>query len=29
MGWTLEYARRMLPRLAEFKPRWLEEPVTG
>jgi L-rhamnonate dehydratase len=27
MGWTLEYARRMLPRLAEFNPRWLEEPV--
>jgi L-alanine-DL-glutamate epimerase-like enolase superfamily enzyme len=29
MGWTLEYARRMLPRLAEFNPRWLEEPVIG
>lgn len=27
MGWTLDYARRMLPRLAEFQPRWLEEPV--
>jgi L-alanine-DL-glutamate epimerase-like enolase superfamily enzyme len=27
MGWTLEYARRMVPRLAEFNPRWLEEPV--
>lgn len=27
MGWTLEYARRMLPRLVEFNPRWLEEPV--
>ena len=27
MGWTLEYARRMLPRLAEFEPRWIEEPV--
>ena len=27
MGWTLEYARRMLPRLKEFNPRWLEEPV--
>ncbi len=26
-GWTLEYARRMLPKLAEFEPRWLEEPV--
>ena len=28
MGWTLEYARRMLPRLAPFNLRWLEEPVT-
>ncbi|KKC34383.1 L-rhamnose 1-epimerase [Devosia psychrophila] len=27
MGWTLEYARRMIPRLLEFSPRWLEEPV--
>lgn len=27
MGWSLEYARRMLPMLAEFRPRWLEEPV--
>lgn len=27
MGWSLEYARRMLPLLAEFNPRWLEEPV--
>lgn len=27
MGWTLEYARRFLPRLAEFNLRWLEEPV--
>jgi len=27
MGWTMEYARRMIPRLAEFNPRWLEEPV--
>jgi L-alanine-DL-glutamate epimerase and related enzymes of enolase superfamily len=27
MGWTLEYARRMLPLLAEFNLRWLEEPV--
>jgi L-rhamnonate dehydratase len=27
MGWTLEYARRMIPRLAPFNPRWLEEPV--
>ncbi|MDR5780945.1 L-rhamnonate dehydratase [Caballeronia sp. LZ065] len=29
MGWTLEYARRMLPRLAPFNPRWIEEPVIG
>jgi L-lyxonate dehydratase len=27
MGWTLDYARRMLPRLAPFNLRWLEEPV--
>ena len=27
MGWTLEYAKRMLPRLEKFQPRWLEEPV--
>lgn len=27
MGWTLEYAKRMLPKLARFEPRWLEEPV--
>jgi L-rhamnonate dehydratase len=27
MGWTLEYARRMLPRLAPFNLRWIEEPV--
>ena len=27
MGWTLEYARRMLPLLAPFNPRWLEEPA--
>lgn len=27
MGWTLEYARRIVPRLAAFNPRWLEEPV--
>lgn len=27
MGWSLEYARRMLPLLSEFRPRWLEEPV--
>jgi L-rhamnonate dehydratase len=27
MGWTLDYARRMLPLLAPFNLRWLEEPV--
>ncbi|MBC2664921.1 L-rhamnonate dehydratase [Novosphingobium flavum] len=27
MGWDLDYARRMLPKLEQFEPRWLEEPV--
>src|SRR5256885_11944369 len=27
LGWNLEYARRMLPKLEKFEPRWLEEPV--
>ncbi len=27
MGWNLEYTKRMLPKLARFEPRWLEEPV--
>ncbi len=27
MGWTLEYARRMLPLVEPFHLRWLEEPV--
>ena len=27
MGWTLDYARRVLPLLEPFKLRWLEEPV--
>ncbi|WP_271272673.1 L-rhamnonate dehydratase [Aliamphritea hakodatensis] len=27
MGWSLEYARRILPKLERFEPRWLEEPV--
>ena len=27
MGWTLDYARRMIPRLEPFNLRWLEEPV--
>ena len=27
MGWTLDYAKRMLPLLEPFNLRWLEEPV--
>ncbi len=27
MGWTLDYARRMVPLLEPFQLRWLEEPV--
>jgi L-alanine-DL-glutamate epimerase-like enolase superfamily enzyme len=27
MGWNLEYAKRILPRLEQYQPRWLEEPV--
>lgn len=27
MGWTLEYARRMVPLLEPYNLRWLEEPV--
>ncbi len=27
MGWTLDYARRMIPLLAPFNLRWVEEPV--
>ncbi|MEM1342990.1 MAG: L-rhamnonate dehydratase [Pseudomonadota bacterium] len=27
MGWTLDYAKRIVPKLAQFEPRWLEEPV--
>lgn len=27
MGWTLEYARRMIPLLAPYHLRWVEEPV--
>ena len=27
MGWTLDYAKRIIPKLAPFEPRWLEEPV--
>jgi L-alanine-DL-glutamate epimerase-like enolase superfamily enzyme len=27
MGWNLDYAKRMIPKLTKFNPRWLEEPV--
>ncbi len=27
MGWNLDYAKRMIPKLIKFNPRWLEEPV--
>lgn len=27
MGWSLEYTKRILPKLERFEPRWLEEPV--
>jgi L-rhamnonate dehydratase len=27
MGWTLDYAKRMLPLLEPFRLRWIEEPV--
>ena len=27
MGWNLDYAKRMIPKLVKFNPRWLEEPV--
>lgn len=27
MGWNLDYTQRMIPKLVEFEPRWLEEPV--
>lgn len=27
MGWNVDYTKRMLPRLAKYQPRWLEEPV--
>ncbi len=27
MGWNLNYAKLMIPKLLEFQPRWLEEPV--
>ncbi|WP_104400466.1 L-rhamnonate dehydratase [Vibrio penaeicida] len=27
MGWNLEYTKRILPKLEQYQPRWLEEPV--
>ncbi len=27
MGWNLDYTRRMIPKLEQYEPRWLEEPV--
>ena len=27
MGWNLEYTKRMLPKMAKYNLRWLEEPV--
>jgi len=27
MGWNLDYAKRIIPKLVKFNPRWLEEPV--
>lgn len=27
MGWTLDYTKRILPKLSPFELRWLEEPV--
>ena len=27
MGWNLDYAKRIIPKLLKFEPRWLEEPV--
>lgn len=29
MGWTLDYARRMLPLLGPFNLKWLEEPLVA
>ena len=29
MGWNLDYAKRMIPKLMKFNPRWLEEPVVA
>ena len=27
MGWNLDYAKRIIPKLEPYQPRWLEEPV--
>jgi L-rhamnonate dehydratase len=27
MGWNLDYAKQIIPRLVRFRPRWIEEPV--
>ncbi len=27
MGWNVDYAKRIIPKLEKFQPRWLEEPV--
>ncbi|PMZ49079.1 enolase C-terminal domain-like protein, partial [Pseudomonas sp. FW306-2-11AC] len=27
MGWNMDYAKRMIPRLEQFNLRWLEEAV--
>mgnify|MGYP001434869881 FL=1 len=27
MGWNLDYAKRIIPKLIKFNPMWLEEPV--
>jgi len=29
MGWNVDYTKRMLPKLAPYELRWLEEPVIG
>ena len=26
-GWNVDYTKRMLPKLAKYEPRWLEEPM--
>jgi len=27
MGWNVDYAKRIIPKLQKYEPRWLEEPV--